>query len=125
MRESYPLFSLLIEITKKCNAACDQCGSRCDIHSEELLTGDQNLSALRDVRDHLGADTMLNISGGAFFNPAEAEIHADGVLVGNGGAPILLPAGKHTIEVKANGYKPAAVTVNVNSDQNININLEK
>ena len=67
----------------------------------------------------------LNIAGGAFFKPAEAEIHVDGVLVGNGGAPILLPEGRHTIEVKAQGYKPAAVTVNVNSDQNININLEK
>ena len=68
---------------------------------------------------------MLNISGGAFFNPAEAEIHADGVLIGKGGAPILLPEGRHTIEVRANGYKPASVTVNVNTDQNISINLEK
>ena len=68
---------------------------------------------------------MLNISGGTFFKPAEAEIHADGVLVGNGGAPILLPRGRHTIEVRAQGYKPAVVTVEVNSDQNININLEK
>ena len=64
MPEQYPLCSLLIEITKKCNAACDQCGSRCDIHSEELLTAEQILSALRDIRDNLGTDTMLNISGG-------------------------------------------------------------
>ena len=67
----------------------------------------------------------LNISGGTFFKPAEAEIHADGVLVGNGETPILLPSGRHTIEVKAQGYKPASVTVDVNSDQTININLEK
>ena len=25
--KSYPLYTLLIEVTKKCRAACDQCGS--------------------------------------------------------------------------------------------------
>ncbi len=64
MEEQYPLYSLLIEVTKKCNAACDQCGSRCDIHSEELLSKEQILAALRDIRDHLGTYTMLNITGG-------------------------------------------------------------
>ena len=67
----------------------------------------------------------LNISGGTFFKPAEAEIHVDGVLVGNGETPVLLPAGTHTIEVKAQGYKPASVTADINSDRNINITLEK
>lgn len=64
MEEQYPLYSLLIEITKKCNAACDQCGSRCDIHAEELLSKDQILAALRDIRDKIGTYTMLNITGG-------------------------------------------------------------
>ncbi len=64
MTEQFPLFSLLIEITKKCNAKCDQCGSRCDIHSEELLTKEQILAALRDVKEHIGTDAMINISGG-------------------------------------------------------------
>ena len=64
MEEKYPLYSLLIEITQKCNAACDQCGSRCDIHSEELLSGEQILGLLRDIRDHIGTYTMLNITGG-------------------------------------------------------------
>ena len=64
MEQQYPLYSLLIEVTKKCNARCDQCGSRCDIHSEELLTKEQILAALRDIRDHLGTDAMLNITGG-------------------------------------------------------------
>ena len=67
----------------------------------------------------------LNISGGAFFKPAEAEIYVDGVLVGNGGAPILLPRGKHSLEVKAPGYQPAAAEIDVNSDQTISITLEK
>ncbi len=64
MQEPYPLYTLLIEITKKCNAACDQCGSRCDIHSEERLSGEQILAALRDIREHIGTYTMLNITGG-------------------------------------------------------------
>lgn len=61
---AYPLYSLLIEVTQKCNANCDQCGSRCDIHSEETLTKAQILSALRDIKEHIGTYTMLNITGG-------------------------------------------------------------
>ena len=64
MGEKYPLYSLLIEVTKKCNAACDQCGSRCDINSEELLTREQILDALRDIKENIGTYTMLNITGG-------------------------------------------------------------
>ena len=60
----YPLYTILIEVTQKCNAACDQCGSRCDIHSEELLSKEQILSALEDIKNNLGTYTMLNITGG-------------------------------------------------------------
>ncbi len=59
-----PLYSLLIEITKKCNAACDQCGSRCDIHSEEPLAAEHILAALRDIKENIGTYTMLNVTGG-------------------------------------------------------------
>ena len=62
--EKYPLYSLLIEITKKCNAACDQCGSRCDIHTEETLPAQAILAALQDIKEHIGVYTMLNITGG-------------------------------------------------------------
>ena len=64
MQEPYSLYSLLIEITQKCNAACDQCGSRCDIHSEERLSKAQILAALRDIKESIGTYTMLNITGG-------------------------------------------------------------
>ena len=64
MDNNYPLYTLLIEITKKCNAACDQCGSRCDINSEEFLTKEQILSALSDIKENIGTYTMLNITGG-------------------------------------------------------------
>lgn len=67
----------------------------------------------------------VNPVGEALTDPAAAEIHVDGVRVGKGGSPILLPGGKHTIEVKAQGYKPASSVVEVNSDQAISITLEK
>ncbi len=62
--EKYPLYTLLIEVTQKCNARCDQCGSRCDIDSPEILSKEQILSALRDIKDNIGTYTMLNITGG-------------------------------------------------------------
>ena len=55
---------LLIEITQKCNAKCDQCGSRCDINSEEKLSKEDILSALRDIKENIGTDVMINITGG-------------------------------------------------------------
>jgi len=55
---------LLIEITQKCNAKCDQCGSRCDINSEELLTKEVILNALSDIKNNIGTDMMINITGG-------------------------------------------------------------
>lgn len=55
---------LLIEITKKCNARCDQCGSRCDDSGEELLTKEDIIHTLEDIKENLGTDAMINISGG-------------------------------------------------------------
>lgn len=55
---------LLIEITQKCNARCDQCGSRCDINSEEKLSKKDILNALKDVKENIGTDVMINITGG-------------------------------------------------------------
>ncbi|MBR4767465.1 MAG: radical SAM protein, partial [Lachnospiraceae bacterium] len=55
---------LLFEITEKCNAACEQCGSRCDASKEEKLKKDEILSVLRDVKEHFGTGVMLNVTGG-------------------------------------------------------------
>lgn len=60
----YDLRVLLFEITQKCNAKCDQCGSRCDIDSKEILTKEEILNVLKDVKQNLGTDMMINISGG-------------------------------------------------------------
>lgn len=64
-------------------------------------------------------------SGGMFFKATEAEISVDGTRVGNGGSSFLVPAGKHTIEVKAAGYKTKTFEVNITADQTINTKLEK
>lgn len=64
-------------------------------------------------------------SGGMFFKATEAEVFVDGTRVGNGGSSFLVPAGKHTIEVKAAGYKTKTFEVNITADQTINTKLEK
>lgn len=55
---------ILIEITQKCNMLCDQCGSRCNSHSGELLSKKDIIDALKDVKTNIGTDMMINISGG-------------------------------------------------------------
>ncbi len=65
MRDTNPdLRILLFEITGKCNALCDQCGSRCDIDGEELLTKEDILTVLSDIKQNIGTDVMINITGG-------------------------------------------------------------
>ncbi|MBR1855282.1 MAG: radical SAM protein [Lachnospiraceae bacterium] len=64
MGEQADLRVLLIEVTQKCNAKCDHCGSRCDIHSKECLSAEEILDALRDVKEQIGTDVMINITGG-------------------------------------------------------------
>lgn len=58
------LWYLLIEITQKCNARCEHCGSNCDINCGENLSKDDILRALKDIKENIGTDIMINISGG-------------------------------------------------------------
>ncbi len=55
---------LFFEVTQKCNAHCDHCGSRCDINSEEGISSELFKSVLLDVKKNIGTDAMLNITGG-------------------------------------------------------------
>lgn len=64
-------------------------------------------------------------TGGMFFKSSEAEIFVDGVRTGNGGSSVLVAAGKHTIEIKAPGYKTKSFDLNVSKDETINTKLEK
>lgn len=60
----YELRVLFFEITQKCNAHCDHCGSRCDIGSMEGISKELWMEVLDDVKKNLGTNAMLNITGG-------------------------------------------------------------
>ena len=67
----------------------------------------------------------VNPVGGALFKPAEAEIYVDGMLAGAGGSSMLIPAGKHEIEVRAAGYKNRTFKVDLTADRSFGVTLEK
>ena len=63
-------------------------------------------------------------SAGQGFNPSQAAVYADGILVGAGGETFPLPEGKHKIEIKADGYRTQTLTLDVKSDQTVSTTLE-
>jgi len=58
-------------------------------------------------------------------NAPGAAVYADGVMVGAAGEAFPLPAGKHKIEIKADGFKTKAIELDVKSDQAVTATLEK
>jgi len=64
-------------------------------------------------------------SGGGFFKSAKSEIYIDGALAGAGGNTFLIPAGRHTVEVRAEGCKSRTFEVDLTSDRSLNVKLEK
>ena len=67
----------------------------------------------------------VNVSGGMFFKSSEAEISIDGVRMAAGGEAFLVPGGAHKLEVKASGYKPQTIEIDLKADQTIAVKLEK
>ena len=63
----HPLRVLFLEVTSKCNARCEHCGSRCgDFIPKDEITGDELRTVLREIYDK-NYDTnkiMLNVTGG-------------------------------------------------------------
>ncbi len=59
--------------------------------------------------------------------PDGAEVYVDNDLVGNAPATLKLPAGKHTVKVAQQGYKPwtKQVAVYAGSETNLKASLEK
>lgn len=55
---------LFFEVTQRCNAHCDHCGSRCDINSSDGISKELFMSVLDDVKENFGTNVMLNITGG-------------------------------------------------------------
>ena len=64
-------------------------------------------------------------SGGMFFKPAEAEIFVDGERIGSGACSFMVPTGRHTLVVKAPGYKPKTLELRVAGNETIHVKLEK
>ena len=58
------------------------------------------------------------------FTAQQAKVYADGIPVGVGGETFPLPEGKHTIEIKADGYKTKTISLDVKSDQTVTTTLE-
>ena len=63
--------------------------------------------------------------GDADFKAAAAEIYVDGALAGPGGSAFLIPAGRHTVEVRAAGYRDRTFAIDLTADQSFNVKLEK
>lgn len=65
MKTEYPLHTLFFEVTSRCNALCDHCGSRCNADKREELSSEDFKKVLDDVAQNFGTKTiMLNITGG-------------------------------------------------------------
>lgn len=58
------LRNLLLEMTLRCNAACDHCGSRCETEGDGGLSKEDILGTLRDIKENIGTDVMINVTGG-------------------------------------------------------------
>lgn len=65
VNSNYPLHTLFFEVTSRCNALCDHCGSRCTASKKNELTADTFKKVLDNVAKNLGTKAiMLNITGG-------------------------------------------------------------
>jgi len=64
--EEHKLRALFFEVTSRCNARCEHCGSSCgDFVPKDEITADEIKGVLDDVAEHYGAENiMLFITGG-------------------------------------------------------------
>ncbi len=61
----YPLHTLFFEVTSRCNALCDHCGSRCTAGKRDELSSQDFKKVLDSVAENFGTKAiMLNITGG-------------------------------------------------------------
>ena len=61
----YPLHTLFFEVTSRCNALCDHCGSRCTASKRDELSPQDFKKVLDSVAENFGTKAiMLNITGG-------------------------------------------------------------
>ena len=66
--QEHPLRSLFFEVTLRCNARCEHCGSSCgDTIQKDEITKDEILKVLEDIKNagiYNPRNVMLNITGG-------------------------------------------------------------
>lgn len=61
----YSLQTLFFEVTSRCNAFCDHCGSRCTASKKDELSPETFKKVLDSVSENFGTNAiMLNITGG-------------------------------------------------------------
>ena len=60
------LNNLFLEVTSRCNARCEHCGSRCDGNTQgEEVSAEEWKKALKDIAEHYDPQTVyLNVTGG-------------------------------------------------------------
>jgi len=73
-----------------------------------------------------GGDSNASKRGAILVSsePANAEVYADGIFVGNAPANLKLDDGIHIIEVKLDGYKPYHREMRVLSDSTLNLKAQ-
>ena len=61
----HKLHNLFFEVTSRCNALCEHCGSRCDSTPKDELPSEVFMKVLDDVLENMGnKGIMLNVTGG-------------------------------------------------------------
>lgn len=65
LNSKYSLHTLFFEVTSRCNALCDHCGSRCTASKRDELSPQDFKKVLDSVAENFGTKAiMLNITGG-------------------------------------------------------------
>lgn len=65
LNTKYPLHTLFFEVTSRCNALCDHCGSRCTASKKDELSPKDFKRVLDSVAKNFGTKAiMLNVTGG-------------------------------------------------------------
>lgn len=65
LNNKYLLHTLFFEVTSRCNALCDHCGSRCTASKKDELSPETFKKVLDSVAENFGTKAiMLNITGG-------------------------------------------------------------
>ena len=119
--KKHKLKSLFLEVTSRCNAKCEHCGSSCgDFVPKDEITKEELIGVLDDVNEHFGAkNVMLYVTGGEplvrkdLFEVMDYAnklgfiwgMTTNGILIDEEVAQKLAETGMRTISVSIDGVK--------------------